>query len=70
MKGLFYLRSRGVSEAEARRMLSHAFMTDVLERITNERIGGTFIAHRCEARSAMKEFTAKGAKDAKQCLLG
>jgi Fe-S cluster assembly protein SufD len=34
-KGLFYLRSRGVSEAEARRMLSHAFMTDVLERITN-----------------------------------
>ncbi|MBP6575253.1 MAG: Fe-S cluster assembly protein SufD [Flavobacteriales bacterium] len=35
-KGLFYLRSRGVSEPEARRMLSHAFMTDVLERITNE----------------------------------
>lgn len=35
-KGLFYLRSRGVSEAEARRMLAHAFMTDVLERITNE----------------------------------
>ncbi len=35
-KGLFYLRSRGVSEAEARRMLSHAFMTDVLDRITNE----------------------------------
>jgi Fe-S cluster assembly protein SufD len=26
-EGLFYLRSRGVSEAEARRMLSHAFMT-------------------------------------------
>jgi Fe-S cluster assembly protein SufD len=35
-KGLFYLRSRGVSEAEARRMLSYAFMTDALERITNE----------------------------------
>ncbi len=35
-KGLFYLRSRGVSEAEARRMLAHAFMTDVLERIGNE----------------------------------
>ena len=34
--GLFYLRSRGVSEGEARKMLSHAFMTDVLERITNE----------------------------------
>ena len=35
-KGLFYLRSRGVSEAEARKMLSQAFMTDVLERIANE----------------------------------
>ena len=35
-QGLFYLRSRGVSEGEARKMLSHAFMTDVLERITNE----------------------------------
>jgi Fe-S cluster assembly protein SufD len=35
-KGLFYLRSRGVSEAEARKMLSHAFMSDVLERIVNE----------------------------------
>ena len=34
-KGLFYLRSRGVSEAEARRMLAHAFTTDVLERIGN-----------------------------------
>lgn len=35
-KGLFYLRSRGVSEAEARRMLAHAFTTDVLERIGND----------------------------------
>lgn len=35
-KGLFYLRSRGVSEAEARRMLAHAFTSDVLERISNE----------------------------------
>lgn len=35
-KGLFYLRSRGVSETEARRMLAHAFMTDVLERISNK----------------------------------
>ncbi len=35
-KGLFYLRSRGVSENEARKMLSHAFMTDVMERISNE----------------------------------
>lgn len=35
-QGLFYLRSRGVSEAEARRMMAHAFMTDVLERISNK----------------------------------
>ena len=35
-KGLFYLRSRGVSEAEARRMLAHAFTAEVLERISNE----------------------------------
>ena len=35
-QALFYLRSRGVSEAEARRMMAHAFMADVLERITND----------------------------------
>lgn len=35
-QAIFYLRSRGVSEAEARRMMSHAFMVDVLERIANE----------------------------------
>lgn len=35
-QAIFYLRSRGVSEVEARRMMSHAFMTDVLDRITNE----------------------------------
>ena len=35
-KGLFYLRSRGVSEVEARRMLAHAFMTDVIGRIANQ----------------------------------
>ena len=34
-QAIFYLRSRGVSEAEARRMMSHAFMTNVLDRITN-----------------------------------
>ncbi|MBK7249283.1 MAG: SufD family Fe-S cluster assembly protein [Flavobacteriales bacterium] len=28
-QAIFYLRSRGVSEAEARRMMSHAFMTNV-----------------------------------------
>ncbi len=35
-QGLFYLRSRGVSEAEAKKMMAQAFMYDVLERITNE----------------------------------
>ena len=35
-KGLFYLRSRGVSEVEARRMLAHAFMIDVIGRIANQ----------------------------------
>jgi Fe-S cluster assembly protein SufD len=33
---MFYLRSRGVSEAEAKKMMAHAFMYDVLERIENE----------------------------------
>ena len=35
-KGLFYLRSRGVSEAEARKLMSHAFITEVLERVQND----------------------------------
>ena len=35
-KGLFYLRSRGVSEAEARKLMAHAFITEVVERIQNE----------------------------------
>jgi Fe-S cluster assembly protein SufD len=35
-QGMFYLRSRGVSEAEAKKMMAHAFMYDVLERIENE----------------------------------
>jgi Fe-S cluster assembly protein SufD len=34
-QAVFYLRSRGVSEAEARRMVSHAFMAEVLERIAD-----------------------------------
>lgn len=35
-KGLFYLRSRGVSEAEARKLMAHAFITEVVERVQNE----------------------------------
>jgi Fe-S cluster assembly protein SufD len=34
--GLFYLRSRGVSEPEARKLMAHAFASDVLERVKNE----------------------------------
>ncbi len=34
--GLFYLRSRGVSEAEARKLMAHAFITEVVERVQNE----------------------------------
>lgn len=35
-QAIFYLRSRGVSEAEAWRMMSHAFVAEVMERIANE----------------------------------
>jgi len=35
-KGLFYLRSRGVSEAEARKLMAHAFITEVVERVQSE----------------------------------
>jgi Fe-S cluster assembly protein SufD len=33
---MFYLRSRGVPEAEARAMLVHAFLTDALEAVAHE----------------------------------
>ncbi|HMN06126.1 MAG TPA: Fe-S cluster assembly protein SufD [Flavobacteriales bacterium] len=35
-QAVFYLRSRGVSEAQAWRMMSHAFIAEVMERIPNE----------------------------------
>ncbi|MBP8822143.1 MAG: Fe-S cluster assembly protein SufD [Flavobacteriales bacterium] len=34
-QALFYLRSRGVSDAEARKLMAHAFVTEVVERIAN-----------------------------------
>jgi Fe-S cluster assembly protein SufD len=37
-KSLFYLRSRGIREKEAQKMLMLAFAGDVLERISNEEI--------------------------------
>ncbi len=35
-QGLFYLRSRGLSEPEARKLMAHAFASDVLDRVKNE----------------------------------
>jgi Fe-S cluster assembly protein SufD len=35
---IFYLRSRGLGEAEAREMLTYAFAGDVVNRIGNESI--------------------------------
>lgn len=35
---LFYMRQRGIPEAEARLLLQHAFINDVLQRVTLERL--------------------------------
>lgn len=35
-QAIFYLRSRGVSEQEARRLMANAFVIEVLERLENE----------------------------------
>lgn len=35
-QAVFYLRSRGVSEAEAWNMMSHAFIAEVMDRVANE----------------------------------
>ena len=35
-RALFYMRTRGIPEAEARRMLMQAFMADVIDRISLE----------------------------------
>jgi Fe-S cluster assembly protein SufD len=37
-EGLFYLRSRGVTEKTARSLLVHAFAVDILEHIKPEPI--------------------------------
>jgi len=37
-EALFYLRSRGIGENEARGMLTAAFAEDILERITMEEV--------------------------------
>ncbi len=50
-QGMFYLRSRGISEAEAKKMMAHAFMYDVLERITNEN-WKAFLAELIDAKLA------------------
>ena len=35
---LFYMRQRGIPEAEARLLLQHAFINDVLQRVTLEHL--------------------------------
>jgi Fe-S cluster assembly protein SufD len=35
---LFYLRSRGIGENEARRLLVHAFSSEILDQVKNERV--------------------------------
>lgn len=44
-QALFYLRSRGISEFEARNLMAHAFITNVLDRIANK----DWLAHVLEA---------------------
>ncbi len=39
-EGLFYLRSRGISEATAKSLLLHAFAIDILEQIRHDAIRG------------------------------
>ena len=51
-KSLFYLRSRGIREKEAQKMLMLAFAGDVLERISNEEIRihlGEIVEHKLQA---------------------
>ncbi len=55
-KGLFYLRSRGVSEAEARKLMAHAFITEVVERVQNEEWKAvlTALIDKCRTRSGRR----------------
>ena len=39
---LFYLKSRGIPEDEARRLLVHAFLNDALDEIKDKNILETF----------------------------
>jgi Fe-S cluster assembly protein SufD len=41
---LFYLASRGVSEAEAKALLTHAFVADSMERIGQDAVREAFAA--------------------------
>jgi Fe-S cluster assembly protein SufD len=53
-EALFYIRSRGVPEAEARTLLMQAFVGEVVERIEHEgarEIVAAFVAERLEALS-------------------
>lgn len=50
---LFYLESRGIDREEARRLLIEAFVTDVLDNVSDDRVRGglaTLLRHRLDRR--------------------
>jgi Fe-S cluster assembly protein SufD len=55
---LFYLRSRGIGEAEARRLLVHAFSSEILDNVKLERVraqlGGCLLTMAPEGASGIK----------------
>ena len=53
---LFYLKSRGIPEEEAKRLLVHAFLTDALEEIKDKKILETF----ADAMNNMLNRVSKG----------
>ena len=70
---LFFLRSRGIAEAEAERMLVHAFLAEAIELIGDEAIvDGARGAHAALARHGARRRAdrrdgANGAYDVEAC---
>lgn len=56
---LFYMRQRGIPEVEARLLLQHAFVNDVLERVPNEELRGR-LSHLVEHRFRGELKACKG----------
>lgn len=52
---LFYLRARGLSEAEARRVLTSAFATTIVEQIADESLRDAALAHVTARLAALTE---------------